>query len=349
MNQSEQTILYYLNQGLHQAFALDPNIYCLGEDILDPYGGAFKVTQGLSSQYPDRVLTTPISEAGIVGVATGMALRGLRPVVEIMFGDFLSLIADQLINHLSKFRWMYNDQVRAPVVIRTPMGGRRGYGPTHSQSLEKIYLGIPGLYVLAVNSLSNPTELLRKTILTTEDPVLFIENKLLYPSLFQNPEWMPEFDFLFWQDDRKSSPFQEAAPTITVSIKSAPPPCLSLAAYGYMANLAMQAMLQLAYQYEIFCELILPTQLLPLFDTPFISSVENTKHLLVLEEATSTHGWGSEILARISEATGGEKIQVARLGAKEHPIPASQPLENKTLPGISEIINSCLKLINKNK
>ena len=139
MNQANNTILNLLNQGLHQAFSKDQNVYCLGEDILDPYGGAFKVTQGLSSQYPGRVLTTPISEAGIVGVATGMALRGLRPVVEIMFGDFITLIADQVINHLTKFRWMYNDQVRVPIVIRTPMGGRRGYGPTHSQSLEKIY------------------------------------------------------------------------------------------------------------------------------------------------------------------------------------------------------------------
>ena len=315
--------------------------------FLDPYGGAFKVTRGLSSQYPARVLTTPISEAGIVGVATGMALRGLRPVVEIMFGDFLSLIADQLINHLTKFRWMYNNQVAVPVVIRTPMGGRRGYGPTHSQSLEKIFLGIPGLSVLAVNSLSDPTTLLRDTILRSEDPVLFIENKLLYPCLFQDPELISEFDLLFWQDDQDRLPAQKTAPTITVSIKNAPPPCLTLAAYGYMANLAMQAMLQLAYQYEIFCELVLPTQLIPLLDTPFVTSFVQTKHLLVMEEATSTHGWGAEILARMIEATGGEKIHVARLGAKEHPIPASRPLENETLPGIPDIINSSLKLVRK--
>ena len=121
----------------------------LGEDVLDPYGGAFKVTRGLSTAFPERVQTTPISEAGIVGVAAGMALRGLRPVVEIMFGDFITLAADQLVNHAAKFRWMYNDQVRVPLVIRTPMGGRRGYGPTHSQTLEKLFLGVPGLKVLA--------------------------------------------------------------------------------------------------------------------------------------------------------------------------------------------------------
>ena len=127
----------------------DERVILMGEDILDPYGGAFKVTRGLSSAFPDRVLAAPISEAGMVGAAAGMALRGLRPGVEIMFGDFLTLAADQLINHIAKFRWMYNDQVRVPLVVRTPMGGRRGYGPTHSQTLEKLFLGIPGLTVLA--------------------------------------------------------------------------------------------------------------------------------------------------------------------------------------------------------
>jgi len=139
------TVLQSLNKALHDAMSTDDKVVLLGEDILDPYGGAFKVTQGLSTAFPDRVIPTPISEAGIVGIAAGMALRGLRPIVEIMFGDFLTLIADQVINHIVKFKWMYNDQVSVPVVIRTPMGGRRGYGPTHSQTLEKLFLGVPGL------------------------------------------------------------------------------------------------------------------------------------------------------------------------------------------------------------
>src|SRR5512139_2626079 len=100
-------ILDLLTAALHNAFAADEKVYLLGEDVLDPYGGAFKVTRGLSETYPGRVLTTPISEAGFTGLAAGMALRGLRPVVEIMFGDFLTLAADQLINHVTKFRWMY--------------------------------------------------------------------------------------------------------------------------------------------------------------------------------------------------------------------------------------------------
>ena len=116
-----------------------------GEDLLDPYGGAFKVTKGLSTKFPDRVLPTPISEAAMIGMAGGMAIGGLRPIVEIMFGDFLTLCADQIINHASKFRYMYNDQVCVPIVIRAPMGGGRGYGPTHSQSIESLFKGVPFL------------------------------------------------------------------------------------------------------------------------------------------------------------------------------------------------------------
>ena len=172
------TVLDALNQALHHAMDVNPNVYMLGEDILDPYGGAFKVTRGLSTRFPDRVWTTPISEAAIAGIAAGMALRGLRPVVEIMFGDFLSLVYDQIFNHAAKFRWMYNGKVRVPIVIRTPMGGRRGYGPTHSQCTEKLFLGVPGLRIIACNAFSDPNATLSTAILDSEDPVLFVEHKL---------------------------------------------------------------------------------------------------------------------------------------------------------------------------
>src|SRR5205085_11096442 len=124
-------VLNSLTHALRSLLQEDPRVMVLGEDLLDPYGGAFKVTKGLSTAFPERVFTTPISESGFVGLAAGMAMRGLRPVVEIMFGDFLMLAADQLLNYISKCRWMYNEQATVPMVIRTPMGGRRGYGPTH--------------------------------------------------------------------------------------------------------------------------------------------------------------------------------------------------------------------------
>ena len=176
------TFLHSLRAGLTEAFARDDRALLLGEDVLDPYGGAFGVTKGLSDRFPGRVMTTPIAEGGIVGAGVGLALRGRRPIVEIMFGDFVTLAVDQLVNHAAKFRAMYGGQVSVPLVVRTPMGGRRGYGPTHSQSLEKLLLGVPGLRVLAPSVFHDPGAILRDAVLNGDTPTVLIEHKLLYPS-----------------------------------------------------------------------------------------------------------------------------------------------------------------------
>jgi pyruvate/2-oxoglutarate/acetoin dehydrogenase E1 component len=334
------TVLDALNAALQRALAADERVIILGEDVLDPYGGAFRVTRGLSTAYPERVLTTPISEAGIVGVAAGMALRGLRPVVEIMFGDFITLAADQLVNHAAKFRWMYNNQVRVPMVIRTPMGGRRGYGPTHSQTLEKLFLGVPGLNVLAPTAIGDPGELLYRGITETEDPLLFVENKLLYLLPVHDLTSLDEFSVQSTAD--QDTP---PAPSYRLTIQGAPPAELTIACYGYMAELARQAMLRLAYEDEIFTELVVPTRLTPVNAQPVIASVSHTARLLCIEEGTLTLGWGSELLARCSEALGCRLRQTRRLAAAEVPVPASGPLEAAVLPGVEEIIQAARLLM----
>jgi pyruvate/2-oxoglutarate/acetoin dehydrogenase E1 component len=339
------TVLDSLNSALHQAFSDNKTVFLLGEDVLDPYGGAFKVTRGLSTQFPHRVLTTPISEAGFVGVATGMALRGLRPVVEIMFGDFISLIADQIINHLTKFRWMYNDQVSVPLVIRSPMGGRRGYGPTHSQTLEKLFLGIPCLKVIAPAALSapdgskGPGELLYQAIITDDEPLLFIENKLQYILPIQSQADLDEFILAM------DVPYQDSGyPTYTLTMRGTPPASLTIAAYGYMAELARQAVVRLAYEHEIFAELVVPTQLSPFKINPIIDSSSHTGALLVVEEGTHTLGWGAEVLARVVEASGSHPLRCKRLAANEVPIPAARSLEEQVLPDVDQIIQSAINL-----
>lgn len=340
------TVLDSLNTALHQAMQEDERVLLLGQDILDPYGGAFKVTRGLSSAFPDRVLTTPISEAGITGIAAGMALRGLRPVVEIMFGDFLTLAADQLINHAAKFRWMYGgqheveSQTRLPFVIRTPMGGRRGYGPTHSQTLEKLFLGVPGLRVLAPCSLGDPGELLRQTILYGEDPTLFVENKLLYllPVLGEND--LPDFDL-------RTSPSGDtgAAPTYSLTVRGAPQPVLTLCAYGYMAELARQAALRLAYEHEIFVELLVPTQLSPFQIGPILYSVQQHGRVLAVEEGSLSMGWGAEILARLAQHLGARLQAARRVAALDFPVPASAALEALVLPDVERIVQAARSML----
>lgn len=342
-NKTPETVLDSLNVGLHAAMRKDPGVFLIGEDLLDPYGGAFKVTRGLSTAFPERVLTSPISEAGITGIAAGMALRGLRPVVEIMFGDFLTLTADQIINHLAKFRYMYADQVNCPVVIRTPMGGRRGYGPTHSQTLEKHFLGVSGLEVIAPFNapttalLGSPGQLLHDLVLQTQNPILFIENKLQY--------LLPLNFAAIWKiEDQCAGEFR---PFYRVSISGAQEAVLTLTAYGYMAHIAMQAQQYLAYEDEIFTELLVPTQLSPFELTPLFTSVQKTGKLLTIEEGGYTMGWGAEILARVSTSLKQGLVSADRVAASDHPVPASRLLENATLPGVTDIVTMVKRMVKK--
>ena len=155
----------------------DNDVYLLGEDIAEPYGGSFKVSKGLSLEFPKQVISTPMSEQGFTGMGIGMALAGLKVIVEIMFGDFITLCADQMINHASKFVGLYDKKLH--FVLRTPMGGYRGYGGTHSQSLEKLFMGYPDIWVISPSVLHNPGDLLIKAV-NLGKPVLFVENKLDY-------------------------------------------------------------------------------------------------------------------------------------------------------------------------
>ena len=342
------TVLDALNSALMRALRQDETVILMGEDILDPYGGAFKVTRGLSSAFPDRVQTSPISEAGLVGVAAGMALRGQRPVVEIMFGDFITLAADQLINHAAKFRWMYNDQVHLPLVVRTPMGGRRGYGPTHSQTLEKILLGVPGLSVLAPSNLVGasgigPGELLFSAILEQSDPLLFVEHKLQYLLPVMNAAALVDFELT--EVVSQAFPGAVRTPTCRLAIGGAPPAVVTMVGYGYMAELARQAQLELAYQAEIFTELVVPTRLAPFDLAPVFESAGRTGRLLVVEEGTRTLGWGAEVLAQAAEEPGLDLRCARRLAARDEPVAAAPRLESQQLPGAPEIIEMVKRMV----
>jgi pyruvate/2-oxoglutarate/acetoin dehydrogenase E1 component len=326
------TVLESMKHGLQSCLQASDQVILLGEDLVDPYGGAFKVTRGLSTDFPGRVLSTPVSEAGIVGLGVGMALRGLRPVVEIMFGDFLMLAGDQLLNHAAKMRWMSNDQVRVPLVVRTPMGGRRGYGPTHSQSLEKHFLGAPGLRTVALTALGDPAQLIEQVVLHDDDPVLFVEHKLLYATQVQDQPAQCEL--------LQSG---NAYPVFRIRVSGAPAPSLTLAAYGYSAELARQAILKLAYEEELFAELVVFTQLSPFEDQALVESLAQTGRLLTIEEGSRQLGWGAECVARMAEALG-PSLRAARLGAADTPIPAAGTLEEATLPQLVDILKAARRL-----
>ncbi len=306
-----------LNVALHEIFEERDDVYLLGEDLLDPYGGAFKISQGLSTRWPDRVLATPISEASIFGVAAGMALRGYRPIVEIMFGDFITLGFDQIVNGIAKFREMFDEGVTVPLVVRTPMGGGRGYGPTHSQSLEKLLLGVPGIAVVAPSECHDLRALLAEAV-ADDEPVFFVENKLMYGRPNRRPEGGYVDEFRCVESDGRY-------PALTFSGNSFAGADATIVTYGGMLPIALEAARELILEHEVFTEVVALGQLLPLDLEPVLESVGRTGSLVTLEEGTLTAGVGSEIAARVqAEAWDDLRGPVRRVAARDGIVPAAR-------------------------
>ena len=320
-----------LNGALHEIFASRGDVYLFGEDILDPYGGAFKVTQGLSDGYPGRVFTTPISEASLFGVAAGMALRGQRPILEIMFGDFIALGLDQVVNGISKFREMYDDQVTVPLVVRTPMGGRRGYGPTHSQSLEKLLLGIPNICVVAASECHDLRALLTHAV-EDDGPVFFIENKLMYGRMNRRPEDGHIGELAVRES---GGPY----PALTFSGTDFTEAFATIVTYGGMVPIVLEAVTELILEHEIFCEVVALSQLSPMELDAVYESVERTGALVTAEEGTLTGGFGAEIAARVQAAAWSDlRAPVQRVAARDGIIPSARSLEDAMLPSVDDVV-----------
>jgi 2-oxoisovalerate dehydrogenase E1 component len=328
---ADRRCVQVLNGALHEIFEEREDVYLLGEDLLDPYGGAFKVSQGLSTRWPDRVLTTPVSEASLFGVSAGLALRGYRPILEIMFGDFVALGFDQIVNGIAKFRAMFDDQVTVPLVVRTPMGGRRGYGPTHSQSLEKLLLGIPGIVVVAPSECHDLGDLLAAAV-SDDEPVFFIENKLLYG----RPNRRPVDGHV---DEFRCVEGKGRYPALIFSGNGFAGAEATLVTYGGMLPVALEAATELIVEHEIFTEVVVLAQLLPLDLEPVLESVARTGALVTVEEGTLTAGVGAEIAARVqAEAWDDLRRPVQRVAARDGIVPAARPLEDEALPSAADLV-----------
>jgi pyruvate/2-oxoglutarate/acetoin dehydrogenase E1 component len=316
------TYLQSLQQGLHKAFELNGRVHLLGEDILDPYGGAFKVSAGLSTKFPGRVWTTPISEAALVGLSSGMAIRGLLPVVEIMFGDFLCLGADQIINHATKFAAMYNGRVKVPAVIRTPVGGGRGYGPTHSQSIEKLFFGVPYLTVVAPSLAHNPGELLQHAILNDDRVVLFLEHKLLYPMKLLQPSENLRLGQIAEQN---------GYPTVTVENYSEGDPDVTLIGYGGISRLCLPVLDYLASE-EVRVLAVFPSCLKPLPMDTLAELSKRSGRVVIAEEGTMGFNWGSELSALLYERMWRQlEAPIRRVASRDSILPTAREMEDQVL------------------
>ncbi|HUW57470.1 MAG TPA: alpha-ketoacid dehydrogenase subunit beta [Planctomycetota bacterium] len=313
-----------IREALAQEMYLDERVFLMGEDI-GMYGGAFGVTRGLLERFGGgRVIETPISEAGFVGVAIGAALLGRRPVVEIMFSDFIFLAMDQLVNHAAKFRYVYGEQAPVPLVVRTPGGCGRAYGPTHSQAVEGYFVHTPGIKVVAPSTPYDAKGLLLASI-RDPNPVVFIENRTLYP---QKGE-VPEKDYTL--------PLGKAA---VVRVGGD----VTVVAYSRMVHEALAAAETLADE-GISLEVIDLRTLSPLDAETVLASVKKTGRTILVEEGPRTAGVMAEVAARIAEdAFDYLDAPVKRLTMPDIPVPCAAALEQAALPSRDDIVRTAREL-----
>ncbi|EKQ68375.1 pyruvate/2-oxoglutarate dehydrogenase complex, dehydrogenase component alpha subunit [Leptolyngbyaceae cyanobacterium JSC-12] len=332
----KRRLVQALNQTFKELMAQDSKITFIGEDVKSPYGGAFKVSQGLSDLFPERVFNTPISESAIVGIGCGLAMEGYRPFVEIMFGDFTTLILDQLLNHASKFKYMYNDQVSTNLVVRSPMGGGRGYGPTHSQTLDRHFMGIPGLRIVAINNLIEPMQVYQPLIQSSGDPTLLIENKLLYSLNLR--EKLPEGFQLLTSN--------ETFPTVWLKPESTALD-ITLIGYGGLSDTLVTVAERLFEEFDLVSQILCPTQIYPFSIKPFIHLLADSKFLVLIEEGQGFAGFGAEVVAQIAEHNAALLKRVKRVVPQAIPIPACGPAEKEMLPNVDNIVTSILGFIHE--
>lgn len=327
----KQNVRAALNSALNDLLANYPEVIVLGEDLHDPYGGAFKVTAGLTTAYPDRVISTPISEAGMTGAGIGLALAGFRPVTEIMFADFVTLAMDQIYNHAVKFPGMFPD-ARVPLVIRTPSGGRRGYGPTHSQSPEMLMTAVPGLTVLFPSRRHDPGLMLRTAVLRWPHPTIFFEHKLLYSQFVERGDYhtVPSHPGDIGGD---------LFPTLTGGSQN---PDITIVCYGAGVDMAETVAARLAEE-EVATEIVIPSLLAPMPRESLTGWLKSRGRIVVFGEGTPHGGFAAELGAALNES--GYRGSFLRVGPAPVPIPAARSLEAQVLPAEDQLFDAAVRLL----
>ena len=312
-----------LNRALQELLERDDRTYLVGEDIVDPYGGAFKITRGLSGRFPDRVLSTPISEAAIMGLASGIALGGGAAVAEIMFGDFLMLGFDQLANFAAKTVRMYGHRVPMRMIVRAAVGGGRGYGPTHSQSPQKHFIGIPDLLLMELSPFHDNVGLFEYMV-DRATPCIFFENKKLYGDVMCLGD---KYDGFFTID--RGAAWEPAR--LFIDDEGTSIDCLFIAA-GSAFRPAAQVAKQLFLEYEANCQVVVPSQIYPWNVAGLKPFLGRAKRVCVVEEGVPGGTWGETVAHQI-HTTMWERLRepVRVVQSAASPIPAAAHLEKAML------------------
>lgn len=315
-----------IRQALDEEMSRDKAVHLIGEDIA-LYGGCFKVTGDLYAKHAQQIHETPVSEEGFTGLAVGASLLGLRPVVEIMYGDFSTLASDPIINHAAKIRFMSAGQLSAPMVLRAPIGSGTGHGAQHTQCLEAMFANIPGLIIVAPSCPGDAKALLKSAI-RSNNPVLYFEHKHLYNNLG------PVGDEQYLLPIGKAIIKKRGKDVTIVSYSHAVTTCLDAAA-------------RLSLQDEIDVEVIDLATLKPMDTQTILRSVKKTGRLLVVHDSPEYGGYGAEVIACVagdSEALSGLHATPKRLCGKESPIPFAPELECEVIPSTEAVMQAVRSL-----
>jgi pyruvate dehydrogenase E1 component beta subunit len=316
-----------LTEALREEMTRDENVFLLGEEI-GIFGGSYKVTEGLLNEFgPERVLDTPIAELGIIGLATGASMTGLRPIAEIMTINFIIVGMDQLVNNAAKIPYMFGGEAQCPLVIRTPSGAAHQLTAQHSQVLEVWFAYVPGMYVVAPSTPADAKGLLKASI-RDNNPILFVENVLLYNEKGEVPEG------------------EHILPIGKAEVKREGED-MTIVTYSRMVGPALRAAEALEED-GVSVEVVDLRSLRPLDTETVIESVKKTNHVLVLHEGWKRFGAGAEIAAQIQEqAFDYLDHPVERITGAEVPLPYANSLERASLPSLEDVIELSRVIVGK--
>ena len=333
-----QGIADALRDAIAEEMDRDASVFCIGEDIAVPggWGGAFTVTLGLEKRFPERMIDTPIAELGLMGVAVGAALVGMRPIADVQYGDFLFLASDQIINNAAKLRYMSGGACKVPLVVRAPIGAT-GRGSQHAQSMERYFTGVPGLKVVAVSTAYDAKGILKAAV-RDDNPVLIFEHKLLYgskgartePGAVDATSDIPEEDYVVALD---RGVVRREGKDVTIL------------GWLLMAHYAQAAAAQLAGE-GIDAEVIDVRSLSPIDYETIGASVRKTGRVIIVEEGPKTGGVSAEIAAGLMEHCG-EYLQapVVRVASADVPVPFTPVLEIAYRPDVPRIVEAGRRLV----
>src|SRR5438552_7598319 len=324
----ELTLAEAVREAMAEEMRRDPRVFICGEDIAEA-GTVFKVLSGLVDEFgTERVLDTPISEPGFTGIAVGAAMTGMRPVVDIMFGDFSTLVMDQMVNQAAKVHYMSGGRGKVPMVMRTTLGATRRSAAQHSQSLHAWFSHVPGLKVVLPSTPYDAKGLL-KTAIRDENPVVFFEDKMMYK--LKGPVPAEEYTIPFGAADVKRTGSD-----------------ITLVATSSMVQVALGAA-ALLEQSGISAEVIDPRTTWPLDEKSLIDSAKKTSRVIVIDEGYGRYGVTAEIASVIAEGAFYDlDAPVKRMGAMHVPIPFSPPLEDATVPTENSVFEAARALCNRN-